>query len=147
MKKLLLVATLAAGVAFAGNTNTGCGLGYVLWQGQQDNSLVKQVLASTTNSTSGNQTFGITTGTLGCQKPTKLVSNDKLNNFVRDNLDKIALDSAKGSGEDLKTLAKLMNVQNEAEFSAKMQKNFDKIFASDNVTYSQVIDNIAKYAL
>jgi hypothetical protein len=119
----------------------------VLWQGQQDNSLVKQVLASTTNSTSGNQTFGITIGTLGCQKPTKLVSNDKLNNFVRDNLDKIALDSAKGSGEDLKTLAKLMNVQNEAEFSAKMQKNFDKIFASDNVTYSQVIDNIAKYAL
>jgi len=146
MKKLLLVATLAAGVAFAGNTNTGCGLGYMVWKGQQD-SLVKQVLAVTTNGISGNQTFGITSGTLGCEKPTKIASNDKLNNFVRDNLDKIALDSAKGNGEELKTLAKLMNVQNEAEFSAKMQKNFDKIFASDNVTYSQVIDNIAKYAL
>jgi hypothetical protein len=145
MKKIVLTAAVLAGFAFAGNPNTGCGLGYMIFKDNQD-SLVKQVLAATTNNISGNQTFGITTGTLGCDKPTKIVSNDKINNYVRDNLDKIAMDAAKGNGESLSTLAKLLNVD-EKTFSKKMQANFDKIFANENITYSKVLDNIAKYAL
>jgi hypothetical protein len=118
----------------------------MIFQDKQD-SLVTQVLASTTNQISGNQTFGITTGTLGCEKPSKIVSNDKINNFVRDNLDKIAMDAAKGNGESIKTLATLLNVKDEKAFAAKLHANFDKIFASENVTYSKVLDNIATYAL
>jgi len=146
MKKLIALGVLAAGFAFAGNPNTGCGLGYMIFKDKQD-SLLTQVLAATTNNISGNQTFGITSGTLGCEKPAKIATNDKLNNFVRDNLDKIAMDAARGNGESIKTLAKLLNVKDEKAFAAKLQKNFDKIFASDNVTYSQVLDNIATYAL
>ena len=146
MKKLLALAAITAGIAFAGNPNTGCGLGYMIFKDNQD-SLLKQVLAATTNGISGNQTFGITSGTLGCEKPSKIVTNDKINNFVRDNLDKIAMDAAKGNGENIKTLAKLLNVKDEKAFAAKLHNNFDKIFASENVTYSKVLDNIATYAL
>jgi hypothetical protein len=147
MKKLLALAAIAGTIAFAGgNPNTGCGLGYMIWGDEQD-SLVKQVLAATSNGISGNQTFGITSGTSGCDRPQYIVNNEKLNNFVRDNLDKIALESAKGDGESIKTLAKLLNVKDEKTFAKKLQANFDKIFASENVSYSQVIDNIAKYAL
>jgi hypothetical protein len=146
MKKLLALAVISAGFAFAGNPNTGCGLGYMLFQNNQ-NTVLTQVLAVTTNGISGNQTFGITSGTLGCQKPAKFASNDKLNNFVRDNLDQIAMDAARGNGETIKTLAKLMHVKNEKLFAQRIQSNFDKIFTNANVTYSQVIDNIATYAL
>jgi hypothetical protein len=146
MKRILALGILAASFAFAGNPNTGCGLGYMIFKDNQD-TLAKQVLAATTNGISGNQTFGITSGTLGCDKPTKIVANDKLNNFVRDNLDKIAMDAARGDGESIKTLAKLMNVKDEKAFATKLQANFDKIFSNDNITYSQVIDNIATYAL
>lgn len=145
MRKLVIATTLFSAMAFAGNPNTGCGLGSMVFP-EQD-SLVKQVLATTTNGISGNQTFGITTGTLGCEKPAKIASNDKLNNFVRDNLDKIALDASKGQGETIKTLAKLMNVSDEKSFATNLQNNFDKIFATNDVTYSEVIDNIAKYAI
>jgi len=106
-----------------------------------------QVSAVTTNSTSGNQTFGITSGTLGCEKPTKFVNNEKLQNFVTKNMDQIAMDAARGNGESIKTLAKLMNVKDVNSFAANLHDNFDKIFVSENVNSAQVIDNIAKYAI
>jgi hypothetical protein len=144
MKKLLIIGALAA-AAFAGNPNTGCGLGSMVIQNQD--SLLKQVLAATTNSISGNQTFGITSGTLGCEKPTKFVNNEKLQNFVTKNMDQIAMDAARGNGESIKTLAKLMNVKDVNSFAANLHDNFDKIFVSENVNSAQVIDNIAKYAI
>jgi len=144
MKKLLVIGALAA-AAFAGNPNTGCGLGSMVIQNQD--SLVKQVIASTLNNISGNQTFGITTGTLGCEKPTKIANNQKLEKFVKENIDQITMDAARGNGESIKTLAKLMNIKNETAFAKKLQQNFDKIFASENVNSAQVIDNIVKYAI
>src|SRR5688572_24022634 len=68
MKKIVaMMAVIALGVpglAMAkGGTHpmAGCGLGYVLF-GHNDNTPIMQVLAATTNGTSGNQTFGMTTG-------------------------------------------------------------------------------------
>ncbi|MDD2849895.1 MAG: DUF3015 family protein, partial [Desulfuromonadaceae bacterium] len=92
MKKVLLgmVLTLAiTGSAFAGQArnNTGCGLGTLLWENKADNSVLLQVLQATTNGTSGNQTFGITSGTSNCQQPSKVVQNEKLINFVQANMD------------------------------------------------------------
>lgn len=60
MKKILIstLATLAlsSSVYAAANTNTGCGLGSLIIKDQS--TVVMQVLAATTNGTSGNQTFG-----------------------------------------------------------------------------------------
>jgi hypothetical protein len=60
MKKLVALVLIAMAVspAFAKGNHTmaGCGLGYVLF-GNSDNSRLMQILAATTNGTSGNQTL------------------------------------------------------------------------------------------
>jgi hypothetical protein len=69
MKKIyLLPAVVAVLLAFSSNANaydsTGCGLGSMAWRGQS--GIIPQVLAVTTNTILPSQTFGITTGTSGC---------------------------------------------------------------------------------
>ena len=67
MKKIVIaaLATLAAASSMAAQNNVGsCGWGSKVFQGQS--GVAPQVLAVTTNGTSGNQTFGITFGTSGC---------------------------------------------------------------------------------
>ena len=142
MKKTLFIATtvtLLSTSSFA-NENTGCGLGNQVIKKQD--SVVMQVFATTTNGTSGNQTFGITSGTSGCAKPAKFVSNDKANEFVAGNMDMLALDISNGQGEALSTLATLLKVSNKDEFAVALQANFDKIYTSSDVSSADVIDNI-----
>ena len=144
MKKIIsLIAAIGLTTAVYANENTGCGLGSLIIKNQ--NTVVLQALAATTNGTSGNQTFGITSGTSNCDKPSNFVSNDKLNKFVGENMDELALDISAGRGETLETVAKLMNVENTQEFSSKLQANFSNIYTSENVTSATVIDSIAKY--
>ena len=144
MKKIIsLIAAIGLTTAVYANENTGCGLGSLIIKNQ--NTVVLQALAATTNGTSGNQTFGITSGTSNCDKPSNFVSNDKLNKFVSENMDELALDISAGRGETLETVAKLMNVENTQEFSSKLQANFSNIYTSENVTSATVIDSIAKY--
>ena len=144
MKKLIISAIAAFTLSTSGyaNANTGCGLGSVLIKDQS--SLVMQVLAATTNGTLGNQTFGITSGTLNCSKPAKMVSNDELNRFVADNMDELAMDISAGHGETLSTVAKLMNVKDASSFSTKLQANFETIYANENVSSASVIDSISE---
>ena len=153
MKKILLglaLSVVITGSAFAGQaqTNTGCGLGSLLWENKADNSILFEVLQATTNGTSGSQTFGITTGTSNCAKPSKVVQNEKLINFVQANMDTLAQDIAAGKGESLDTFAEMLGVapgQN-AAFNAKLQSNFGKIFTSDHVVLAEVIDNAVTVA-
>lgn len=153
MKKVLLGLALSlavTGSAFAGQaaSNTGCGLGTVLWENKADNSIVFQALQATTNGTSGNQTFGISSGTSNCQKPSKIAQNEKLINFVQANMDNLAQDIAMGKGESLDTFAEMLGVapgQN-AAFNTKLQSNFGKIFTSEHVVIAEVIDNAVTVA-
>ena len=140
-KTLFAIATttLLTTASFAG-ANTGCGLGDQVITNQD--SVVMQVFAATTNGTSGNQTFGITSGTSGCAKPAKFVSNDRANEFVAGNMDVLALDISNGQGEALSTLATLLNVSNPETFASVLQANFDKVYTSSDVTSANVIDNI-----
>ncbi len=144
MKKILVTLTAAAVIgssAFAGvNDQTGCGLGAMLIK--DDSSAVMLALQATTNGTSGNQTFGITSGTLGCKK-TKLVMNERAQEFVASNMDTLAKEIAMGQGETLDTLAELLNVEDKAAFSASLQANYNKIYVSRNVEMSDVLDNIS----
>jgi len=146
MKKTLIAlsttAILAASssVMAGGNSNTGCGLGSMVIKDQS--STLMQVLAATTNGTSGNQTFGITSGTLGCAKPTKLVMNDKAQSFVASNMDSIAIDVAAGKGESLDTLLSLINVEDKKLAATTLKNNFSNIYTSASVTSAQVVDNI-----
>ena len=150
MKKILMVIALTvvtAGTAFAqgdAKRNTGCGLGTMLFQGKADNSIALQVLQSTTNGSTGTQTFGLTSGTSECTQPTKVVKNEQLNEFVRANMDNLAKDIAMGKGETLDTFVEMMGVaptESEA-YKAKLQASFNKIFTSDKIVMAEVIDNV-----
>ena len=144
MKKIFTIvatATLISTSAFAGgNSNTGCGLGSMIFPAQD--TVATQILAVTTNGTSGNQTFGITSGSLNCTKPMKLVMNDQAQKFVADNMDSIAVEVAAGQGENLDTLLSLIEVEDKAAAAATLKANFSTIYSSSDVTSAQVVDSM-----
>ncbi|MDY0164410.1 DUF3015 family protein [Desulfobotulus sp.] len=139
----LLLGLFVAAPAFAVNKdNVGCGLGSMLMQEKE--GLVWEIMATTTNGTSGNQTFGISSGTLGCEKPAKLAVREQLDRFVADNMDALAVDIAMGEGETLGTLAELALVEEgrKADFFAALQMNFDQIYPDGGINSVQVVDQI-----
>lgn len=135
--------SFAADMGVARN-NTGCGLGTVLFQGSANDSSLLQAFQATTNGTSGNQTFGISSGTSECKQPEKFAQNERLNEFVYANLDTLAKDIAQGRGESVQTLAELMQVPPEKReaFYRNLQTHFAEIFPRENVEYAQVVDTI-----
>jgi len=153
MKKFLVLAILllVATPALAGQarSNTGCGLGSLIWENKSDGSVISQSLQATTNGTFGNQTFGITSGTLGCDQPANIIKNDRMLAFTADNMDLLARDIAAGNGETLDTLAELMEVPavDRPVFAATLQANFDRIFVTGEETAGVVLDRIAVIAL
>ncbi len=148
MKKLLVslaaVAALSTGAFATVNNQTGCGLGSMIIK--DDSSAVMLALQATTNGTSGNQTFGITSGTSGCKK-TKFVMNERAAEFVASNMDILAKEMAAGHGESLDTLAELLKVEDKVAFNATLQANYNKIYSSESVEMADVLDNISTTAM
>ena len=148
MKKLALAlssALVISTASFAGvNNQTGCGLGAMIIK--DDSSAVLLALQATTNGTSGNQTFGITSGTLGCKK-TKFVLNDQAAEFVAANMDTLAKEIAKGEGESIDTLAELLNIKDKETFASNLQANYLKIYKNKDVEMNDVLDNIAQTSM
>jgi hypothetical protein len=150
MKKLVVIVNVVfmmmvvlSGVSWAVDPkNTGCGLGSLAFEGQ--NGLMSQTAAATTNGSFGNQTFGITSGTLNCEKFTTFAQNEKVNTFVAENMDNLAMDIARGQGEYVNTLAVLMAVPDakKSSFRSQLQTHFSDIYTSDKVTHSEVVQNI-----
>lgn len=134
-----LLGTMAMSNAYAAKDNVGCGLGAMIFDGQS--GVAPQVLAATTNGTSGNQTFGITSGTLGCTQDGVVRDHTKISMFTGDNLDQLASNMAVGEGEALETLAELMGIETEdrAAFYKAARDNFEIIFSSAEVTAEQVL--------
>ena len=142
MKKLLLCAVIAASpltaMAAGGHGPAGCGLGTEVIFKQAD-EWHEHVLAATTNGTSFNQTFGITSGTLGCRDANgPLASGVDL--FIDNNLEQIAAESSTGDGETISALSELIGVDShdEAAFKAALKTNFDQIFTSTETTSNDV---------
>jgi hypothetical protein len=140
---VLLMMIALAGVGWAVDSkNTGCGLGSMAFEGQ--NGLMSQTAAATTNGIFGNQTFGISSGTLNCEQFKTFAFNEKVNIFVAENMDNLATDIARGQGEYVNTLALLMEVPSakRASFRSQLQAHFSDIYTSDKVTHSEVVQNI-----
>ncbi len=147
MKKILVSAAVAllmsTGAYAAVNNQTGCGLGSQIIK--DDSSAVLLALQATTNGTSGNQTFGVTSGTSGCTK-VKLVMNERAEEFVASNMDQLAKEIAMGHGESIDTLAELLQVEDKATFASALQTNYNSIYATDKAKMADVLDNIAVVA-
>jgi len=148
MKKILVsiaaVVALSSAVMAGVNSQTGCGLGSMIIK--DDSTAVLLALQATTNGTSGNQTFGITSGTLGCKK-TQFVMNERAEEFVASNMDQLAKEIAQGHGESVDTLAELLEVSDKASFSASLQANYNSIYTSKNAKMADVLDNISTASL
>ncbi len=115
----------------------GCGLGSVLFD---PGSKITQILAATTNGTSGNQTFGITSGTSNCDDAEGGTESAKA--FVQTNRVALAKDISRGQGETIESLAQLAGCQDSAAVGRRLQSNFDTIFPDSSVSDVQVSDNV-----
>lgn len=139
MKKILAIALLATTSSAFADNDVGCGLGTMVWAGQS--GVAPKILAATTNGTSGNQTFGITSGTLGCQADGVITSKARLSMFMGTNSERLARDMSVGQGESLNVLADLMGVkeQDKALFFKTTQQHFSVIFSDQNQKASDVL--------
>ena len=141
---IVLTVVIAFGAAGYASTksNTGCGVGTMIFEGKD--GLISQLCATVTNGIFGNQTFGITSGTLGCEAFNSIASNQKVELFIAHNMDNLVNDISEGNGEYINTLAVLLEIpeENRNEFYTTMQANFSKIFTSADVTSKEVTKNI-----
>ena len=157
MKKLMCGAVLltASSSAFAvAPGGPGCGWGNMLFDGQ---SGPVHFLASTTNGTSGNNTFGMTSGTNGCSIDGTLTYGGQ--SMLGAIMDEFSQDVAMGNGEALNAVAVMMGVepQDRQTFAEVTHENFNVIFPSEDVTAKEVLDSLqavmkadarlAKYAI
>ena len=144
MRKLILVlfASLAlASVASAQNVGS-CGWGSKLFSGQK--GIFPQSLAVTTNGTSGNQTFAITSGTSGCTQDGVVKSSWRTAAFVDANMNKFARDISRGEGESLDTFAGLLDVEegDKAEFNSTLKNQFASVFPSSQASTDEVLSGL-----
>ncbi len=146
MKRLLMLSLATAficgqaGTVLAVNPGSsgygdgpGCGLGAQIFN---QKAVLHQVLAATTNGTLGNQTFAISTGTLGCSNNGKFASTEQATMFADLNFDNLSQEMAQGGGEHLASLATLMGVPAEQQpaFFAMTQEKYAALIESGETT-------------
>ncbi len=117
-----------------------CGWGNMLFEGQT--GLGAHIIASITNGTSGNNTFGMTTGTNGCSTSGTLTYGGK--SMVSSIMGEFSEDVAAGEGDAMDTVAVIYGVekQDRAIFARVMHENFAVIFPSEDVTADEMIASI-----
>lgn len=139
MKKLIvgsifLVSSSAALAVSPGGPN--CGWGNMLFEGQS--GLGPHFIATTTNGTSGNKTFGMTSGTNGCSTDETLTYGGS--SMVSNMMDEFSEDVARGYGDALNAVATSMGVEkaDRERFAEVAHNNFNAIFPNENVTAKEV---------
>ena len=131
---VLIGAASATSTAHAdGYGDAGCGLGAVLLGSDPG---FMQVFAATTNGISGNQTFGITTGTLNCGGGGDALIQTAA--FVETNREVLAKDIARGSGETIEALSSIAGCSDNKKVASKLQSEYSRIFPEANVTNVEV---------
>lgn len=141
ISSVLLSALVLPSLVLADDVGT-CGWGSKVFNGQKGTAA--KVMAVTTNGTSGNQTFGISSGTSGCSQDGVVSSNWKTAAYVGENMNRLALDMSRGEGESLNSLASLISVESQdlAKFNSTLKSNFAQIFNNSEVRSEQVVANI-----
>jgi hypothetical protein len=145
MKKFLVAIALSAlsTSAFADAAGgAGCGWGQLLFEGQNGSAV--HILGLTTNGSTGNNTFGVTTGTNGCSSSGTITYGGKQMVQVGAVMDEFSEDVASGDGEVLTAVAVTLGVSQEdrAYFKATMHDNYAEIFPTQNVTQEEVLANM-----
>lgn len=99
---------------------------------------------ATTNGTFGYQTFGISSGTFGCNNDGAVWASKKFNVFASVNFDNLAQEMAQGEGEHLTSLATLMGipVAQQPAFFAMTQEKYTTLVQSGESSPKAVVGAI-----
>ena len=143
MKKILGCIVLAAASTSAFADAAGgndCGWGQMLFEGQS--GAVPHVVASTTNGSSGNNTFGMTSGTNGCSTTGKLTYGGK--SMIAAVMTEFSEDVAAGNGEAMNAVAVLMGIEqsDRQTFAEVAHSNFKVIFPSEKTTAEEALASL-----
>jgi hypothetical protein len=117
----------------------GCGLGSTIWT--DGSSLMHQVLGATTNGTSGNQTFGMTSGTSNCELDGSAGQAQTV--FIEANRASLANDIARGQGETLSSLMRMNGCNNIEAAGSALQQNYKSIFTSEATSAKEINASIS----
>lgn len=150
MKKLIAIAvtavSLAPSLAMAKGSHpmAGCGLGYVLLS-NKENSKVIQIVGATTNGTSGNQTFGITSGTSGCTEDGAVKIAKAAEVFAEVNLDSLRREMAAGNGEFAATFASLLGAKgdNVGQLVSIFHSNYASLFPTATTSTDEMLASLS----
>jgi Protein of unknown function (DUF3015) len=143
MLKMSLIAAVvvmaAASSASAKKYGTaGCGLGSLIFHDQKG---FIQIVAATTNGTSGNQTFAISTGTLNCSEDGLAMADKEKEFFASANYESLMQEMAQGKGENLQAMASLYGCGTEA-FAASVKSNYSRIFPTPETGSNAMLTNL-----
>jgi hypothetical protein len=129
--------SLFASNAFAVGS-AGCGLGSIVFK---EETWWKQVFAATTNGSSGNQTFAITSGTSNCA-PGVSAKVQKQKDYVAANLSSLQREAAQGNGETVNGFASVLGCSSASyhDFGSYTQAKYNAIFNSNDP--SAIVVNI-----
>lgn len=135
-------AMLSAGSARAQYGMAGCGLGSLVFG--NDNSVMMQVLAATTNNILFPQTFAITSGTSNCVAGGAVAANREQIAFAEVNFQDLKRNMAMGGGEYLGSFATLLGCEEsaKAELGKMTQEQFEVIFPSSNTTPVEMLHTV-----
>jgi hypothetical protein len=119
---------------------SGCGLGYMLLSNGSHSRIV-QLLGVTTNGSFGSQTFGITSGTSGCNEDGAVSLGKTTEVFAEVNFDSLRRDMARGRGEYVETFASLLNsdASKQAGILKMFQTEYATLFPSAQTTPDQML--------
>jgi hypothetical protein len=121
---------LSASNAQAAVGSAGCGLGSLIFK---DDIWWKQVFAATTNGTSANQTFGITSGTSNCS-PGISANLQKQKDYIAANLSSLQREASQGNGNTVNGLASVFGCPTYSynDFGTYSQSKYNEIFNSND---------------
>jgi hypothetical protein len=103
-----------------------------------------QILAATTNGTSGNQTFGMTTGTSGCTEDGAVKFAKESEVFAEVNLDTLRREMSAGQGEFVQAFAVLLGAQGSQvdSYLSLFKENYGTLFPSSQTTSSEMMASL-----
>jgi len=144
LKKSLLLLTfvMVTTNAQAGDSSSGCGLGWMVFK---KNSLISSALRATTNAIFLN-TIAMTSGTSGCARHSIVMNDKKALHFAAANENELKLEVAQGTGEHLSGLSHLMGCSPEV-FSSTLQKNYGQVFNKEDISPRELVNNIQAQVL
>ena len=141
---LFLATFLIPAASALADEAAGCGLGKTLWEGQS--GLLANVSAATTNGTSGNNTFGMTSGTSGCNADSTVLKEKEQEVFVAVNMDNLSQEMAQGNGEHLRALATLMGCSTSvySDFAGMTQEKYTVLFNGAETSTLELLSGLKR---